>query len=61
MLNGVEIKIRMTRGKDELCLMRDDGIAYKLNIVSASFFFFLSYGFAGCSVRKRAGSSIDHG
>ncbi len=38
MLNGVDIKIRMTRGKDEFCLMRDDGIAYKLNIVSASLF-----------------------
>ncbi len=38
MLNGVDIKIRMTRGKDEFCLMRDDGIANKLNIVSASLF-----------------------
>ncbi len=38
MLNGVDIKIRMTRGKDEFCLMRDDAIAYKLNIVSASLF-----------------------
>ncbi len=38
MLNGVDIKIRMTRGKDEFCLMRDDVIAYKLNIVSASLF-----------------------
>ncbi len=26
MLNGVDIKIRMTRGKDEFCLMRDDAI-----------------------------------
>ncbi len=34
MLNGVNIKIRMIRGKDEFCLMSDD--AYKLNIVSAS-------------------------
>ncbi len=38
MLNGVDIKIRMTRGKDEFCLMHDDGIAYKLNIVSTSLF-----------------------
>ncbi len=37
-INGVDIKIRMTRGKDEFCLMRDDAIAYKLNIVSASLF-----------------------
>ncbi len=36
MLNGVDIK--MTRGKDEFCLMRDDAIAYKLNIVSTSLF-----------------------
>ncbi|XP_016403936.1 uncharacterized protein F54H12.2-like [Sinocyclocheilus rhinocerous] len=36
MLNGVDIKIRMIRGKDEFCLMSDD--AYKLNIVSASLF-----------------------
>ncbi len=28
MLNGVDIKIRMIRGKDEFCLMSDD--AYKL-------------------------------
>ncbi len=27
MLNGIDIKIRMTRGKDEFCLMRDDAIA----------------------------------
>ncbi len=38
MLNGVDIRIRITRGKDEFCLMRDDAIAYKLNIVSASLF-----------------------
>lgn len=38
MLNGVDIKIRMTRGKDEFCLMRSDAVAYKLNIVSASLF-----------------------
>ena len=36
MLNGVDIKIRMTRAKDEFCLMRDDAVGYKLNIVSAS-------------------------
>ncbi|KAL0151478.1 hypothetical protein M9458_053264 [Cirrhinus mrigala] len=38
MLNGLDIKIRMTRGKDEFCLMRSDDVAYKLNIVSASLF-----------------------
>lgn len=38
MLNGVDIKIRMTRGKDEFCLMRSDAAAYKLNILSASLF-----------------------
>ncbi|XP_051504031.1 uncharacterized protein F54H12.2-like [Myxocyprinus asiaticus] len=38
MLNGVDIKIRMTRGKDEFCLMRSDAVAYKLNILSASLF-----------------------
>lgn len=38
MLNGVDIKIRMTRGKDEFCLMRNDTTAYKLNILSASLF-----------------------
>ncbi len=36
-MNGVDIKYE-TRGKDEFCLMRDDAIAYKLNIVSASLF-----------------------
>ncbi|KAI2647385.1 hypothetical protein H4Q32_030010 [Labeo rohita] len=35
-LNGVDIKIRMIRAKNEFCLMRCDDIAYKLNIVSAS-------------------------
>ncbi|XP_056127237.1 uncharacterized protein F54H12.2-like [Rhinichthys klamathensis goyatoka] len=38
MLNGVDIKIRMTRGKDEFCLMRCDDVAYKLNIVTASLY-----------------------
>ncbi|XP_051573570.1 uncharacterized protein F54H12.2-like [Myxocyprinus asiaticus] len=38
MLNGVDTKIRMTRGKDEFCLMRSDTVAYKLNILSASLF-----------------------
>ncbi|KAL0150112.1 hypothetical protein M9458_054539 [Cirrhinus mrigala] len=38
MLNGVDIKVHMTRGKDEFCLMRSDAVAYKLNIVSASLF-----------------------
>ncbi|XP_065125444.2 uncharacterized protein F54H12.2-like [Paramisgurnus dabryanus] len=38
MLNGVDIKVRMTRGKDEFCLMRSDATAYKLNILSASLF-----------------------
>ena len=38
MLNGVDIKIRMTRSKDEFCLMRNDALAYKVNILSASLF-----------------------
>ena len=38
MLNGVDIKIRMTRSKDEFCLMRHDALAYKVNILSASLF-----------------------
>ncbi|XP_073694091.1 uncharacterized protein F54H12.2-like [Garra rufa] len=38
MLNGVDIKIRMIKGKDEFCLMTGDDEAYKLNIVSASLF-----------------------
>ncbi|XP_048010383.1 uncharacterized protein F54H12.2-like [Megalobrama amblycephala] len=38
MLNGVDIKIRMIRAKDEFCLMRDGDVAYKLNIQSASLF-----------------------
>ncbi|XP_062841285.1 uncharacterized protein F54H12.2-like [Trichomycterus rosablanca] len=38
MLNGVDIKIRMTRCKDEFCLMRNDALAYKVNILSASLF-----------------------
>lgn len=38
MLNGVDIKMRMIRGKDEFYLMRSDDVAYKLYIVSASLF-----------------------
>ncbi|XP_073673531.1 uncharacterized protein F54H12.2-like [Garra rufa] len=38
MLNGVDVKIRMIRGKDEFCLMKSGDDAYKLNIVSASLF-----------------------
>lgn len=38
MLNGVDVRIRMTRGKDEFCLMRSDAVAYKLSILSASLF-----------------------
>ncbi|XP_073699863.1 uncharacterized protein F54H12.2-like [Garra rufa] len=38
MINGVDIKIRMIKGKDEFCLMTGDDEAYKLNIVSASLF-----------------------
>ncbi|XP_056102088.1 uncharacterized protein F54H12.2-like [Rhinichthys klamathensis goyatoka] len=37
-LNGVDIKIRMTRSQDEFCLMRCDDVAYKLNIVTASLY-----------------------
>ncbi|XP_067295937.1 uncharacterized protein F54H12.2-like [Pseudorasbora parva] len=38
MLNGVDIKIRMIRGKDEFCLMRTGDVAYKLKIMTASLF-----------------------
>jgi len=38
LLNGLDLKIRMTRGKDEFCLMRSNATAYKLNILSASLF-----------------------
>ncbi|XP_073689440.1 uncharacterized protein F54H12.2-like [Garra rufa] len=38
MLNGVDVKIRMIKGKDEFCLMKSADAAYKLNIVSASLF-----------------------
>ena len=38
MLNGVDIKIRMTRSKDEFCLMRNDNVAYKISILTASLF-----------------------
>ncbi|KAG1925880.1 hypothetical protein F2P79_025224 [Pimephales promelas] len=38
LLNGVDIRIRLTRAKDEFCLIRSDAINYKLNILSASLF-----------------------
>ncbi|XP_048036209.1 uncharacterized protein F54H12.2-like [Megalobrama amblycephala] len=38
MVNGIDIKLRMIRAKDEFCLMRDGDVAYKLNIMSASLF-----------------------
>ena len=39
MLNGIDIKIRLSRAKDEFCLMRGgDAVAYKINIISASLF-----------------------
>ena len=38
MLNSVDIKIRMTRSKDEFSLMRSDAVAYKISILSASLF-----------------------
>ncbi|XP_067233779.1 uncharacterized protein F54H12.2-like [Chanodichthys erythropterus] len=38
MLNGVDIKIRMIRGKDEFCLMKTGDPAYKLKIMTASLF-----------------------
>ena len=38
MLNGVDIKIRMTRSKDEFSLMRSDAVAYNISILSASLF-----------------------
>lgn len=33
-----DIKIRMIRGKDKFCLMTNEDVTYKLNIVSASLF-----------------------
>ncbi|XP_067271186.1 uncharacterized protein F54H12.2-like [Pseudorasbora parva] len=38
LINGVDIKIRFIRAKDEFCLMRSNDVAYKLNIVAASLF-----------------------
>ncbi|XP_077057587.1 uncharacterized protein F54H12.2-like [Siphateles boraxobius] len=38
LLNGVDVKLRFIRAKDEFCLMRGDDIAYKLNITAASLF-----------------------
>lgn len=38
LINGLDLKIRMTRGKDEFSLMRSNATAYKLNILSASLF-----------------------
>lgn len=38
MLNGVDIKIRMIRAKDEFCLMGAGDVAYRLKILSASLF-----------------------
>ena len=38
LLNGVDVKIRLIRAKDEFCLMRCDDVAYKIKIESASLF-----------------------
>ena len=38
MLNGVDIKVRMVRGKDEFCLMGVGDVRYRLHILSASLF-----------------------
>ena len=38
MLNNVDIRIRLTRAKDEFCLMRADDVDYKISMVSASLF-----------------------
>ncbi|XP_077093892.1 uncharacterized protein F54H12.2-like [Siphateles boraxobius] len=38
MINGIDIKIRFIRAKDEFCLMRSDDVAYKLHITAASLF-----------------------
>lgn len=38
MLNGIDIKIRMMRAKDEFCLMKSGATVYKLQILSASLF-----------------------
>ncbi|KAL2078836.1 hypothetical protein ACEWY4_024580 [Coilia grayii] len=37
-LNGVDVKIRLSRAKDEFCLMRGDAVAYKLQLLAASLF-----------------------
>ncbi|XP_067417955.1 uncharacterized protein F54H12.2-like [Emydura macquarii macquarii] len=38
LLNGVDVKIKLTRSKDAFCLMGDAAEGYKLRIVSASLF-----------------------
>ncbi|XP_066480774.1 uncharacterized protein F54H12.2-like [Tiliqua scincoides] len=39
LLNGVDVKIKLTRSKDAFCLMSDDpGVHYKLQILTASLF-----------------------
>ena len=38
MLNNVDIRIRLTRAKDEFSLMRSDNVAYKISMLSASLF-----------------------
>ena len=38
MLNNVDIRIRLTRAKDEFCLMRGGNVGYKIKMLSASLF-----------------------
>lgn len=38
LLNGVDIRIHLTRAKDAFCLISGDAIDYKLKIISASLF-----------------------
>ncbi|XP_026104439.1 uncharacterized protein F54H12.2-like [Carassius auratus] len=38
LINGLDLKLRFIRAKDEFCLMRSDDLAYKLHIAAASLF-----------------------
>ncbi|XP_048064833.1 uncharacterized protein F54H12.2-like [Megalobrama amblycephala] len=60
MLNGIDIKLRMIRAKDEFCLMRDGDVAYKLNIMSASPICQESLCITACETGPRTGLAIDY-
>lgn len=38
LISGTDLRLRLTRAKDEFCLMAGNDVAYKLHIVSASLF-----------------------